>query len=393
MPEATTQQGAVSGRLIRGGTSRGFFVREDEFPVELNDELADTLALELFGSPDPIQVDGIGGSHSHTSKLMVAKPSDIEGIDIDYTFGQVAIERPVVDWGGNCGNLTSAIGMFGMLEGMVDVDTSETQVTLYNTNTDTVIDQTVPVTDGRPAIYGDYHIDGVAGIGARIDSTFHDPAGGVLDSLLPTGDLVEEIAVGDESIEISLLDVTNPCVFVRASDLGIEGNELPDELSGTPGLLDRFERIRGAVCERLDMVESASDARNETPTTPFIAAVAPPLSYDCSVKKSIDASEVDVTARIITTGTPHHAYAMTGAMCLAAASKLPGTIPNEVARRPTSDGRVTIGHPKGIIDVGVTANVAGETPTVESVTVSRTARPVMDGEVYYRYVDGLERLR
>lgn len=393
MPDSSGQQGAVEGRLIRGGTSRGYFIREDALPVDLEDELVDPLALELFGSPDPIQVDGIGGSHSHTSKLMVVSPSDREGVDIDYTFGQVAIERPVVDWGGNCGNLTSAIGAFGILEGLVEPTVPETTVTLYNTNTDTVVDQTIPVMNGAPAVYGEYKVDGIAGTGARIDSVFHDPAGGVLGSLLPTGNLVDEIAVDGERIDVSLVDVANPCVFVRASDMGLEGDELPVEMASTPGLLDRFERIRSEVCEQIGLVDDAADAPDETPTTPFIATVAPPLNYDCSVDRSIAASEIDTTGRIITTGTPHHAYAMTGAMSLAAASQLPGTIPSEVVRSPLLGERVTIGHPKGTIDVGVDADLDGETPTVESVTVSRTVRPLFTGEVYYRYVDELERLR
>jgi 2-methylaconitate cis-trans-isomerase PrpF len=187
------------------------------------------------------------------------------------------------------------------------------------------------------------------------------------------------------------VDVANPCVFVRASDLGLEGDELPAELADTPGLLDRFERIRGTVCERLGIVDDATAAREETPTTPFIAVVSPPRSYDCSVDRTVSASEIDVTARIITTGTPHHAYAMTGAMCLAAASRFPGTIPNQVVRR--SGERVTIGHPKGTIEVGVDVDIGDGTPVVESVSVGRTVRPLLSGEAYYRYVDGLERLR
>jgi 2-methylaconitate cis-trans-isomerase PrpF len=194
-------------------------------------------------------------------------------------------------------------------------------------------------------------------------------------------------------MEGSLVDAANPCVFVRASELGLDGTELPDELSATPGLLDRLERIRGTVCARLGMVDRPADAADETPTTPFIAMVAPPLNYECSVDRSVEADAIDVTARIVTTGTPHHAYAMTGAMCLGAATRIPGTIPNEVVRTPVPGDRVTIGHPKGTIDVGVEARLDRDHPTIESVTVSRTARPVMAGEVYYRYVDGLERLR
>ncbi len=384
-----SQQGAIDGRLIRGGTSRGLFVRHDALPVSLDDDRIDPLALELFGSPDPIQVDGIGGSHSHTSKLMVVERSDRPGIDVDYTFGQVAIERPVVDWGGNCGNLTGAVGAFAMMEGIVDAAEPKTDVTLFNTNTSTRIEQTIPVSDGQPAIHGDYHIDGVAGTGARIDSTFLDPAGGVLGSLYPTGNPIESVTADGEPIDVSLVDVTNPCVYVRAGDLGLDGTELPDELSAEPGLLDRFEAIRGAVCERIGRVDHAADASDESPTVPFIAAVAPPQSYDQSNGGHVDAADIDVTARIITTQTPHHAYAMTGAMCLGAAARLPGTIPNDVASGEGS--RVTIGHPKGTISVDASIDTAG--PAVDSVTVGRTMRPLVDGTFYYRQVGDLAALR
>lgn len=378
-------QGSVRGRLVRGGTSKGFFVRERELP-EVDGDLLDTLVLELYGTPDPLQVDGIGGSHSHTSKLMIVRPSERDGVDVDYTFGQVAIEKPVVDWSGNCGNLTGAIGTFAIKEGLIEPSASPAEVTLYNTNTETVIEQTIPLDDGTPTPYGDYAIDGVPGNGARVDSTFLDPAGGVFGSLTPTDDLTETVTVEGEEYEVSLLDVTNPCVFVRADALGLSGTELPQKLSETPGLLDTIELIRGAVCERLGIVEDAAAAQMERPTIPFIAVVSEPQSYDCSVDKSVAAEDIDVTARIITTQTPHHAYAMTGAMCLAAASQLPGTVPNQVARGEID--RVTIGHPKGTISVGVSTN----DERVESVTVSRTAREIMHGTLFYRYVNGLEAL-
>lgn len=376
-------QGSVCGRLFRGGTSKGFFVRERELP-DVDGDLLDTLVLELYGTPDPLQVDGIGGSHSHTSKLMIVRPSKRDGVDVDYTFGQVAIEKPVVDWSGNCGNLTGAIGTFAIKEGLIEPSSSPAEVTLYNTNTGTKIEQTIPLDDSVPTPYGDYAIDGVPGTGARVDSTFLDPAGGVFGSLAPTGNLAETVDVEGEEYEISILDVTNPCVFVRADAVDLSGTELPVEMSETPGLLDTLELIRGTVCERLGLVEDAADAQMERPTIPFIAVVSESQSYECSVDKSVAAEDIDVTARIVTTQTPHHAYAMTGAMCLAAASQLPGTVPNQVVFGETD--RVTIGHPKGTISVGVSATEE----RVESVTVRRTAREIMQGTLFYRYVDGLE---
>lgn len=402
-------QGSIPGVLFRGGTSKGFFVRDGVLPEP--GTLRDELILELFGSPDPLQVDGIGGAKSHTSKLMIVGSADREDVDVAYTFGQVAVEDPVVDWGGNCGNLTGAVGAFAVHQGIVDVEPPAADLTLVNTNTDTVIDQTVPVTSHGLDVYGDYAIDGVPGTGPRIPSRFRDPEGGVTGALFPTGTSTEQVTRkgasrdgGDLSVTCSVADVGNPCVFLRAADLDLDGTELPVELSETPGLLDELERIRGVVCERIGLVDDASDSRDESPAVPQIAVVSEPQSYDSSVETRVSADDIDITARIVTSGTPHHAYAVTGAMCLAATASLPGTIPNEVVRRGT-DGSVTIGHPKGKIEIGVEvtegetqhthnedADDDGPDPQIEAVTVGRTARPLFTGEAQYRYVGDLKSL-
>ena len=401
-------QGSIPGVLFRGGTSKGFFVRDGVLPE--SGELRDELILELFGSPDPLQVDGIGGAKSHTSKLMIVGPADREDVDVAYTFGQVAVEDPVVDWGGNCGNLTGAVGAFAVHQGIVDVEPPAADLTLVNTNTDTVIDQTVPVASHGLDVYGDYAIDGVPGTGPRIPSRFRDPAGGVTGALFPTGTPIEQVTRegagrdgGDLSVTCSVADVGNPCVFLRAADLDLDGTELPAELSETPGLLDELERIRGVVCERIGLVDDASRSRDESPAVPQIAVVSEPQSYDSSVETRVSADEIDITARIVTSGTPHHAYAVTGAMCLAASASLPGTVPNEVVREGT-DGSVTIGHPKGKIEIGVEVGenparnarnegADGEAdPRIEAVTVGRTARPLFTGEAQYRYVGDLKSL-
>lgn len=404
-----TGQGSIPGVLFRGGTSKGFFVREGVLPEP--GALRDELILELFGSPDPLQVDGIGGAKSHTSKLMIVAPADREDVDVAYTFGQVAVEDPVVDWGGNCGNLTGAVGAFAVHQGIVDAEPPVADLTLVNTNTDTVIDQTVPVTAHGLDVYGDYAIDGVPGTGPRIPSRFRDPAGGVTGALFPTGTPVERVTRegagrdgGDIGVTCSVADVGNPCVFLRAADLGLDGTELPAELSETPGLLDEFERIRGVVCERLGLVDDASRSRSESPAVPQIAVVSEPQSYDSSVDTHVSADEIDITARIVTSGTPHHAYAVTGAMCLAATASLPGTVPNEVVRRETDDS-VVIGHPKGKIEIGVEVaenpmqtapgrdvDDEGSDPQIEAVTVGRTARPLFTGEAQYRYIGDLSQL-
>lgn len=377
----TNLQGSISGLLLRGGTSKGFFVERRKLPAD--PETRDELLLELFGTPDDLQIDGIGGSHSHTSKVILVSESDRDGIDVEYTFGQVGIENPSIDWGGNCGNLTSAVGMFAIYQGWVPATGSQDVVSLYNTNTETVVEQTVPISDGEPAVGGDFSIDGVPGTGARIDSTFRDPVGSLTDELLPSGNKIDTVRVAEDSIEISIVDVGNLNVFLRATDLGLRGTELPTELSEISGFLDRIETIRAAACEHLGLVETREEALEEHPSIPQIAVVSEAQAYESTTGQRIEASDQDITARQVTTQTPHHSYAMTGAMCLAAASRLDGTIPSEFVRPDLPGDEVRIGHPKGTITIGVTT-ADGVSDRIESVRVPRTARLIMAGRAFYR---------
>lgn len=379
----SAQQGVVSGKLIRGGTSRGLYVTPDALPPA--GERRDQLLIELFGTPDPLQVDGIGGGNSHTSKVVIVDTSGRPGVDVEYTFGQIAVEQSTVDWSGNCGNLTSGVGAFAILTGLVETEDPSTELRLYNTNTETIVDQTVPTVDGEPAVRGDYDIDGVPGTGARIDSHFRDPWGAATGDLLPSGSPVDTVTVQGETYDVSLVDVANLNVFVKARDLGLTGTELPEELDDSE-LLERIELIRGAACEYLGLVDDRRDAVTERAAIPQIALVSEPQPSDTATDDHDEGT--DVTSRLVTTQTPHHSYAMTGAMCLAASTRLEGTIPNQLSAGDTS-GDVTIGHPQGRITVGVeTAMVDGER-SVESVSVGRTARLLVDGEMYYRHVGPL----
>ena len=385
-------QGRVDGLLMRGGTSKGFFVRQNDLPIQPDHDLFENFLLELYGSPDPLQVDGIGGSHSHTSKIMMVSESDRDGADIDYTFGGVGIENPVIEWGGNCGNLTAAVGAFALHEEMVTPEEPTTTVTLYNTNADAIIEQEVPVVDGMPDIYGDFHTDGVPGTGAQVDSHFIDPAGGVLDSALPTGNAVDTVTVDGSELECTIVDVTNVVAYVRAGDIGLSGTELPEEMRNDEGLLDRLEHIRGAICTELGFVDEPADAEIEYPIFPHLAIISEPQSYDCSVDKRVDMDDIDITARVISMQDPHHAYAMTSGLCLGAAVKIPGSIPHQMVRDPSREW-VTLGHPKGTMSVGSVVETDDDQPDVERVSIGRTQRPIMWGSAYYRYVDGLGSLK
>ncbi|SNR46332.1 PrpF domain-containing protein [Halorubrum vacuolatum] len=375
-------QHGIDGHLIRGGTSKGFFTSSDAIPTE--PDARDAFVLELFGSPDPLQVDGLGGSHTHTSKLMLVDRSERDGVDLTYEYAQVGIEHATVDWDGNCGNLASAVGVYGILEGLVEPTEPTTTVRIHSVNTDSTLEQAMPVVDGEPTPYGDCRIDGVPGSGARIPTRYLHPGGGMLGATLPTGNAVDELSVDGETYRVSVVDATNVTVFLEASDLGLDGTESPATLEAREGLLERLERIRGAACVELGLVDEPAAASEARPTMPFIAVVAPPQGYETTVGGSVAAADVDVVARMVSTGRPHHAYATTGAMCLAAATRVPETIPATVARG-TGDA-VRIGHPKGTIRIGVER---GDGETIASVSIDRTARLLMSGTAYARDPDRL----
>ncbi len=379
-----TAQGSIEGTLLRGGTSRGLYVTPDQLPAA--GDRRDDLLIELFGTPDPLQIDGIGGGNSHTSKVMIVSDSERPDADVDYTFGQVGIDTEVVDWSGNCGNLTSGVGPYAILSGLIDATEPSAEVCLYNTNTGTYVDQVIPIVDGGPAVRGDYRVDGIPGTGARVDSYFRDPGGSVTGRLLPTGRRTESLRVDGDEYTVSIVDAANPNVFVRARDLGLDGTELPAELDD-PDLLSRIELLRGAACERLRLVDDRRDAADERAAVPQIAVVSEPQSYERVSGERVDADGIDITARIVTTQTPHHSYATTGAMCLAAATRIDGTLPAAFTRDASPEDDpvdVTIGHPKGTITIGVETATRDGAPAIERVRVGRTARRLVEGEMYYR---------
>lgn len=372
---------SVPAALFRGGTSKGVYVRDRDLPASRDDREA--LLLAAFGSPDPKQLDGVGGSFSTASKAMILSPSTEDGVDAEYLFAQVGIEKPVVDWGGNCGNLTFAVGPCAVETGIATPDAGgRRELVLKNANTGTVVEQSLPVRDdGTPEYAGEFKVHGVPGTAARIRSRFRDPGGSVTGAVFPTGnrrDVLDVPGVGE--VEVSLVDVSNPCVFARASDLGMTATETPAEIDGDEELLADLERVRSAAAERLGFVADATDATERSPGIPKMTVVGERSAYRTVGGRTVDPGEFDLLARIMSMQKAHHVYAVTGAMCTATAATFPDTIPNEFVADDAVDS-VTIGHPKGTMTVGVGADVDSE--DIAYTEMDRTARKLMVGDLFY----------
>lgn len=374
-------QRSIPAVYMRGGTSKGVYLDEALLPPPGPER--DALLLEIMGSPDPMQIDGMGGTVSSTSKVMAVSRSAREDADIDYLFVQVGIDKPVVSYKGNCGNLTSAVGAYAIDEGLVDEVTEPvTTVMLYNKNTGVRIRAHIPVVDGRAAVQGDHSIAGVPTPGAMILNEYLDPAGAVFGTLLPTGNLRDTIQYEGGEIEVSIVDAANPLMFLRARDLGLDGGELPDDINTRVDLLERIERIRGACAVMLGLCERPEDAATASPVIPFPAIVSPPARTMTAKGVELAEDEMDVRARAFSMQRMHHAYPGTAMICTAAAAAMPGTIANEVAR--LTGREVRIAHPKGIAVAATDVDTSGALPTVVSVSITRTARRLMRGELFVR---------
>lgn len=370
-------QQSIPCTLVRGGTSKGVFVQKSDVPAEAPDHAL----LSIFGSPDSRQIDGVGGATPTTSKLIIVEAVDRTDIDISYTFGQVAVEDASIDYSGNCGNMTSGVGAFAVDEGLVETDPEDEEVTvrLYNTNTDSRLDQTVPLIDGQAATNGNFKVHGVPGTGARVETTYYDPDGAFTGDLFPLGEPTTDLLIDGETVAVSVVDVTTPVVFIHAATLGLDGTELPSVVNDDGEAWEQIDRIRGEICVRLGLVDDRSDAATESPNYPKLAFVAPPTGYQTTAGESVEAAEIDLVARVTSMPVLHPVYAVTSASCTAAAVNLPGTIPHEITA--THADTVTLGHPKGTMTIRV--DVDANRPAVNAVTIGRTQRRLMDGIAYY----------
>ena len=366
--------------FIRGGTSRGAYLLAKDLPSD--PELRDRVILAIYGSPDSRQIDGLGGADSLTSKVAIIAPSDRSDADVDYTFGQVSINSTLVDYKGNCGNMSSGVGPFSIDEGLVKVTEPITQVRIYNTNTKKIIVAGVPVKDGKALVEGDCVIDGVPGTGARIMLDFLDSGGAVTGKLLPTGNVKDTIQVEGRGYTVSLVDAANPAIFVNAEELGLRGTELASDIDANPTLLQELERIRGVGAEMIGLVHDWRDATRLSPAVPKMAFVSKPQEYRSSKGEVISEESIDLTARIMSMQKAHKAYAVTGAIVTAAAAKIPGTVVNEVFRQREGANFVRIGHSSGRLALEIVVGEREGGLFLKRAALERTARRIMDGYVY-----------
>ena len=364
---------------MRGGTSKGLVLRRDDLPAEQAEWAP--LFHAMMGSPDPFgrQLDGMGGGVSSLSKVCVVAPSDREDADVDYTFAQVAIRQAHVDYAGNCGNMSSAIGPFGLAQGWVaPVSPDSARVRIFNTNTGKIIRASFPVEDGRAREDGDLVIPGVSGQGAPIRLEFLDPGGATTGRLLPSGRPRDRLDLpGSGSIEASLIDAANAAVFVRADDLGLTGREMPDAVDARPELLARLDAVRTAASVAMGIAPDIEAAR-AIRMVPFICFVAHPDERDAIAGEE----PVDLVVRAISNGQAHRALPLTIALCTAVAAQIEDTVVAACRRTPAVGGAMRLAMPSGVLTVD--ADVAREPVgwSVRSGAFYRTARRLFDGRVW-----------
>ncbi|WP_298447430.1 2-methylaconitate cis-trans isomerase PrpF [uncultured Marinobacter sp.] len=377
----------VPATYIRGGTSKGVFFRLGDLPERARTPgpARDNLLLRVIGSPDPYQkqTDGMGGATSSTSKTVILSESTQPDHDVDYLFGQVSIDKPFVDWSGNCGNLTAAVGAFAINSGFVTKDripeNGTAVVRIWQANIRKTIIANVPITNGEVQETGDFELDGVTFPAAEVQVEFMDPADGE-GSMFPTGNLVDELEVpGVGTLKATMINAGIPTVFINAEAIGYNGTELQDDINSDPKALAMFENIRAHGAVKMGLIQNIEEgaARQHTPKVAF---VAPPAEYTSSSGKKIAAGDIDVLVRALSMGKLHHAMMGTAAVAIATAAAIPGTLVN-LAAGGGDRTSVTFGHPSGTLQVGAEAKEVDGQWTATKAIMSRSARILMEGWV------------
>lgn len=373
------KQKRIKAAFIRGGTSKGVFFQAGDLPDDARQR--DAMLLRALGSPDPYdrQLDGLGGGLSSVSKAVVIGKSARDDADIDYTFAQVSVNEPLVDYAGTCGNLSSATGPFAVDEGLIDARDGEMVVRVFNTNTSKIFHARFDVSDGESAVEGTQRIPGVGHAGARVALEFLSPGGSMTSGLLPTGNVIDDIETAEgEQFRVSLVDATNPIVMVNAADVGIAATEQPDALEAQPGLLARIETIRRAAGVAMGLGETVAQVPQAVPK---IVLVAAPQSFRDIQGERVEAEDVDICARALSMGRVHRALPLTLSMCVATACQIEGSVPALVAAQIADGVDVRIGNPSGVIAAGADVSGNGNGWDVARCRVIRTQRRLMEGSV------------
>ena len=372
---------AIRCTILRGGTSKGIYILENELPKDA--ALRKKVIQAVFGSPDPRQIDGLGGADTLTSKLAIVGPSDREDADVDYTFAQVGIDKDIVDYGGNCGNISSGVGPFAIDAGLVKAVEPVTTVRIYQTNTDRILKAEVPVKNGKAQTKGDFHIDGVPGTGAKITMDFSTTAGSATGKLIPTGNAIDMIRTEDGEYPVSIIDAGNPLVFIAAESLGLKGNESAAQIDADKNLLRRIEEIRSRAAVLIGMGSTPEEVTEKSPYAPFFAIVSSPQAYETPTGEKVEENQTDLVSRLLFMQKMHKTYPGTGAVCTAAAIRVPGSIPYQKLRRSADKEKIVhIGHPAGIMDVESICHLEKDQVVVDKLAFYRTARKIMEGLAY-----------
>ncbi|MEH6446377.1 MAG: 2-methylaconitate cis-trans isomerase PrpF [Oceanospirillaceae bacterium] len=377
----------IPATYMRGGTSKGVFFSLQDLPAvaQTAGPARDALLLRVIGSPDPYgkQTDGMGGATSSTSKTVIVAKSSVAEHDVDYMFGQVAIDRAFVDWSGNCGNLTAAVGAFAISNGLVDAslipENGLATVRIWQANISKTIIVQVPMTDGQVQETGDFELDGVTFAAAKIQVEFLDPAGGE-GAMFPTGNITDQLEVPNVgTFTVTLINAGIPTIFVDAKAIGYSGAELQDDINNDEKALAMFEAIRSHGAVKMGLIADLSEAKARQ-HTPKVAFVAPAADYVTSSGKQIQASQIDLSVRALSMGKLHHAMMGTAAVAIGVAAAVPGTLVNMAAGGGACD-EVNFGHPSGTLLVGAKASVENGQWGADKAVMSRSARVLMEGWV------------
>ncbi|MEG3347280.1 2-methylaconitate cis-trans isomerase PrpF [Pseudoalteromonas sp. B5MOD-1] len=377
----------VPATYMRGGTSKGVFFNLTDLPepAQVAGEARDHLLLRVIGSPDPYQkqTDGMGGATSSTSKTVILSKSAKADHDVDYLFGQVAIDKAFVDWSGNCGNLTSAVGAFAVSNGLVDAckipENGVVEVKVWQVNISKTIIVHVPITNGEVQETGDFELDGVTFPAAEVKLEFMDPADGE-GALFPTGNLVDELEVpGIGMLSATMINAGIPTVFINASEVGYDGTELQEAINGDASALEKLETIRAYGALKMGLISHIDEAKARQ-HTPKVAWVAPAKTYHASSGKIVNETDIDLVVRAMSMGKLHHAMMGTAAVAIGTAAAIPGTLVN-LAAGGGERQEVNFGHPSGTLKVGAAATLVDGNWQVTKASMSRSARVLMEGWV------------